>query len=79
MPTQLTKEQQIEIKRKSRYFIVIEGQLYKKNRKDLNRPFKVIKRNEVESILYYVHSDPLARHFAIEETYRRVKIRYYWP
>ena len=79
MPTQLTKEQQIEIKRKSRYFIVIEEQLYKKNRKDLNRPFKVIKRNEVETILYYVHSDPLAGHFAIEETYRRVKIRYYWP
>jgi Integrase zinc binding domain len=30
-------------------------------------------------ILYNTHSDPLAGHFSIEETYRRIKIRYYWP
>ncbi|GES74949.1 DDE-type integrase/transposase/recombinase [Rhizophagus clarus] len=26
-----------------------------------------------------MHSDPLAGHFSVDEIYRRVKIRYYWP
>ena len=40
---------------------------------------KVVKINEVNIILYNLHSDSLAGHFALEETYRRVKVRYYWP
>jgi Integrase zinc binding domain len=79
MPTHLTVKQQAAIKRKSRYFIVLNDQLYKKNRDNPNRPIKVVKENEVEDILYHTHSDPLAGHFSLEETYRRVKIRYYWP
>jgi hypothetical protein len=79
MPTSLSKEQQAAIKRKSRYFIIINDQLYKKNKDNPNRPIKVVKENEVEDILYHTHSDPLAGHFSLEETYRRIKIRYYWP
>ena len=79
MPTHLNQQQQAAIKRKSRYFIVIEGQLYKKNKQEPHRPLKVVKINEVDIILYNLHSDPLAGHFALEETYRRIKIRYYWP
>jgi Integrase zinc binding domain len=30
-------------------------------------------------ILYNTHSDPLAGHFSVEETYKRIKICYYWP
>jgi len=36
LPPHLTKEQQAAIKRKSRYFIVIEDQLYKKNKDNPN-------------------------------------------
>ena len=79
MPTHLSKEQQAAIKRKSRYFIAFNDQLYKKNKENPNRPIKVVKENEVEEILYHMHSDPLAGHFSLEETYRRIKIRYYWP
>jgi hypothetical protein len=79
LPTHLTKEQQAAIKRKSRYFIVLNDQLYKKNKNNPNRPIKVVKENEVEDILYHSHSDPLAGHFLLDETYRRIKIRYYWP
>ena len=79
MPPHLTKDNQAAIKRKSRYFIVFNDQLYKKNRENPNRPIKVVKENEVEEILYHMHSDPLAGHFSLEETYRRIKIRYYWP
>lgn len=79
MPTHLDMQQRSSIKRKSRYFIVLNDQLYKKNRNNPNRPIKVVKESEVEEILYHTHSDPLAGHFSIDETYRRVKIRYYWP
>ena len=79
MPTHLNKVQQAAIKRKSRYFIVLNDQLYKKNKDNPNRPIKVVKESEVEDILYHSHSDPLAGHFSLDETYRRIKIRYYWP
>ena len=79
MPPHLTSQQKDSIKWKSRYFIVIEGQLYKKNKTEPHRPLKVVKENEINIILYNLHSDPLAGHFALEETYRRVKVRYYWP
>lgn len=78
MPTNITKEQQAAIRRKSRYFIVLNDQLYKKNKNNPNRPIKVVKESEVEDVLYHTHSDPLAGHFSLDETYRRVKIRYYW-
>ena len=79
MPTTLDKTQQATIKRKARYFIVLNDQLYKRNKENPNRPIKVVKESEVEDVLYHVHSDPLAGHFSVDETYRRVKIRYYWP
>jgi len=79
MPTHLNKEQQAAIKRKSKYFIVLNDQLYKKNKENPNRPIKVAKESEVEAILYHSHSDPLAGHFSLEETYRRIKICYFWP
>ena len=75
----LTKEQRASVKRKARYFIVKNKQLYKKNKNSPNSSFKVLKKEEVNDILYYFHEDPLAGHFNIEETFRKVKVRYYWP
>jgi len=79
LPEDLTKEQRASVKRKARYFIVKNKQLYKKNKNLPNSPLKVLKKEEVNDILYYFHEDPLAGHFNIEETFRKVKARYYWP
>lgn len=79
IPDHVNAQQRKALIRKSRYFVAIEGQLFKKNRKELTRPLKVARRNEVDTILYNVHSDPLAGHFGLEETFRRVAMRYYWP
>ena len=79
MPENLNTQQQAAIRRKARYFIVINGELYKKNKNNFQRPLKVVKTHEIETILYNTHSDPLAGHFSVEETFRRIKIRYYWP
>ncbi|GES99293.1 uncharacterized protein LOC105343682 [Rhizophagus clarus] len=79
LPVHLSKEQQAAIKRKSRYFVVIDEQLYKKNKSNPNWPLKVVKQDEIDDVLHHMHSDPLAGHFSLDETYRKIKIRYYWP
>ena len=79
LPNNLDKEKQRKMKNKARYFIVVNGLLYKRNKKEPTRPFKVVKHNEIKTILYNLHSDPLAGHFGIDETFRRTALRYYWP
>ena len=53
MPTNLNNEQRAAIKRKARYFIILNDQLYKKNKNNPNRPIKVVKESEVEDVLYH--------------------------
>ncbi|GBB90051.1 hypothetical protein RclHR1_16920001 [Rhizophagus clarus] len=67
MPTHLDTQQRASIKRKSRYFIVLDDHLYKKNKDNPNRPIRVAKESEIEDILYHMHSDPLAGHFSVDE------------
>ena len=78
-PENLLPNQQALIKRKARFYIIINGLLYKKNKENPQRPFKVVKQSELREILHHTHSDPLAGHFSLEETYRRIKLRFYWP
>ncbi|GES72730.1 retroviral-like aspartic protease 1 [Rhizophagus clarus] len=63
LPVHLSKKQQAAIKQKSRYFVVIDEQLYKKNKSNPNRPLKVVKQDEIDDVLHHMHSDPLAGHF----------------
>ncbi|GET04437.1 putative integrase core domain protein [Rhizophagus clarus] len=79
LPVHLNKEQQAAIKQKLRYFVVIDEQLYKKNKSNPNWPLKVVKQDKIDDGLHHMHSDPLAGHFSLDETYRKIKIRYYWP
>ena len=76
-PTEFTAEQRAAVKRKSHYFIVMKNQLYKKNKKEPNNLFKVLKKGEVNKTLYHLHEDTLAEHFSTEETFRKTKNRYY--
>ncbi|GET04035.1 uncharacterized protein LOC109147323 [Rhizophagus clarus] len=73
MPTHLDTQQRASIKWKSRYFIVLDDHLYKKNKDNPNRPIRVAKESEIEDILYHMHSDPLVGHFSVNEMYRRGK------
>ena len=77
-PESSTDEEQRKIRSQSKYFIVREGILYKKNKKNPQRPLRVVKSNEVEIILHNLHADSLAGHFGIEATYHRIAERYYW-
>src|SRR6266540_274426 len=44
-----------------------------------NKKLKVLKRNEIEPILFLAHEHPLSGHFRLEATLTKLKKRYYWP
>ena len=61
---------------KVKKYLLINNQLYyEKGEKKL----KVIKRFELELILYMMYDDLIAGYFAIEIMYNKIKERYYWP
>src|SRR3954465_13761529 len=79
LPDHLSTDEHQRIKTQSRHYLVRDGLLYKRNRQKPERPLQVVKVTEVELILYNMHSDHLAGHFAFDRTFQRTVIRYYWP
>ena len=78
-PAESTSKERRSFKAKARHDILLNGLLYKKNRRNPQRPLRVIKLSEVKRILYSFHEDPLAGHFGYNETYRAISERYFWP
>ena len=69
-------EKQTLIKQ-SRFYEVINRMLYKKNRKNRDRPIWVIRWTEVEPILYMMHKVATARHLGIDAMYYKIADLYY--
>ena len=66
--------------RQSTHYIVRDGLLYKKPEKNEKTfPKRVIKTTEIETILFNLHADVTAGHFAFDGTYQRIAARYHWP
>ena len=73
-------KQQLKVTRPThskKWFKEINSQLYWKGTN--GQWLKVIQDFERNIILNGLHSDTLAGHFGQENTYRRIKQRYYWP
>src|SRR5438445_11074691 len=65
----------IENNEKERKYELKEGILYKKKRE---KRLQVIRRWEMEGVLYMMHDHMLSAHFGIKATYEKTKERYYW-
>ena len=66
--------------RQSLHYIVRDGLLYKKpEQNEKTFPKRVIKITEIETILFNLHADVTAGHFAFDGTYQRIATRYHWP
>ena len=74
----LTDNEQRTLIKQSRYYQLKNKLLYKKNRKDPDKPLKVIKWTEVEPVLYMMHSHPTAGHLGTDAMYYKIAERYYW-
>jgi hypothetical protein len=74
----LTEHEQRTLVKQSRYYQLKHKLLYKKNRKDSDKPLRVIKWTEVEPVLYMMHSHPTAGHLGTDAMYYKIIERYYW-
>src|SRR5687768_3863810 len=61
---------------KEKKYKIKEGSLFKENKEE--KLLKVIRRFELEPILYLFHDDPIGGHYASEAMYWKIKERYYW-
>ena len=74
-PSQFSKTQKEQLKKKSQYFCIKNNQLYKRNRKQSQNSLKVIQKHEVESVLYLMHNHPLGAHFGTDKMFNKIKSR----
>src|SRR6266498_3043869 len=65
----------IENIEKEKKYEVKEGILYRKKKE---KRLQVIRRWEMEGVLYMTHDHMLSAHFGIKATYEKTKGRYYW-
>ena len=75
----ITAQQQRKFINLTKNFIISNNLLYKKDRNDNDKFIKVIQRHELEPVLYMMHNDPTAGHFATDIMFHKIKSRYYWP
>ena len=66
----LTPQEERKLKSKTRHLFIQDGILYKENCHQPNSPLRIIKKNEIEIILYNMHSDLTAGHFAFDGTFQ---------
>jgi len=65
----------IENIEKEKKYELKEGILYRKKKE---KRLQVIRRWEMEGVLYMTHDHMLSAHFGIKATYEKTKERYYW-
>ena len=78
IPEDYTNRQKEQLINQARYFEIRHNLLYKKNRKDPDKPLRVIKWTEVEPVLYMMHKHPTAGHLGTDAMYYKISERYYW-
>ena len=79
LPIQLNQQQIQKLIKQSEYFIIKNNLLYKKDKRKQGNLLRVIRRHELEPILFMMHNDPTAGHFATDIMFGKIRDRYYWP
>ena len=49
------------------------------DKKDKNKKIRVVRKGEMEPVLYIFHNDPTAAHASIEQMMKKIRSQYYWP
>ncbi len=64
---------------KLKKYEIQEGILYRKDQKNDEKLLKVIRRHELEVVMFIMHDHPISAHFATKATFDKMRERYYWP
>jgi Integrase zinc binding domain/Integrase core domain len=65
-----------ELSKESENFEVKYGMLYRK--KTNGRSLRVLKRDEIDSVLFMIHNHPTGGHFGKDATYNKISTRFWW-
>ena len=78
-PAHFTKEQKQQLFSQSKNYIIENELLYKQDRKDATKFYRIIQKQELPALLYMMHNDPTSGHFVTDAMFHKIKARYYWP
>ena len=76
---ELDKKSIEELSEKFKKYEIKDGTLYRKNQQNDEKLLKVIKRSELEIVMFMFHDHPIAAHFATKVTFEKIREKYYWP
>jgi hypothetical protein len=79
LPEDFSLQQQQQLIKQSKNYILKNNLLFKKDRKNDKRLYRVITKEELSTVLYIMHNDPTSGHLGINATFNKIRSRYYWP
>ena len=79
LPNNLSSQQKRQLEKQANYYKIQNNFLYKLDRTNSKKLLRVIKEEELSALLYMMHNDPTAGHFAVDAMANKIKTRYYWP
>src|ERR1044072_1408004 len=79
IPTPFSNQQNRQFQNQTTNDTVENGLVYKIDKNNVTRLYRVIQKNELPALLYMMHNDPISGHFATDAIFSKIKTRYYWP
>src|SRR3954462_5871968 len=80
LPEDLKQAKEIKkFKNFSNHFYIKNNFLYKKDKRKNENLLRVIRRFEMEPVLYMMHTHPTAGHFSVDIMFNKIRDRYFWP
>jgi len=79
IPNDLSEQQIRKFINFSKHFIIKNNFIYRKDKRKQNNLLRVIKKYEIDPILFMMHNDPTSGHFATDIMFEKIRSRYYWP
>ena len=76
---EINKKNVEDLSEKFKKYEIKEEVLYRKDRKNNGRLLKVIRRHELEVVMFIMHDHPISAHFAVKVMFEKVRGGYYWP
>jgi hypothetical protein len=78
-PSNFNSQQKQKLKNQASNFTLKNNFIYKCDKRKQNNLLRLIRRSELEPILFMFHNDPTAAHFSADSMFDKIKSRYYWP
>ena len=73
IPTHFSNQQKQQFRNRIKNYTVENDLLYKIDRNDVTKLYRVIQKSELPALLYMMHNDPISGHFATDTMFNKIK------